>query len=184
MTGNRNGARVRLTARDNFFDFCCLMRGTIFFAWLTFGTPARRADLEWQKDVSLIISALRAHYFAVRQSFGRLRGVRDLLAWRGSDPLIFPPCGHGISPSGEVLDACTTCGLEIAGRNFSNLFCPSGTEFCRLAEFGTPARRAALKSQAEISLIYSARRAHYFAVRQSLGRLRGARTWNGRRMFL
>ena len=42
-------------------------------------------------------------------------------------------------------------------------------------KFGTPARHAALKSQAEFSLIYSALRAWDFSPDRRLGRLRGAR---------
>ena len=53
-----------------------------------------------------------------------------------------PPFGHGISPSGEVWDACAAHGLCLGGGFF---------------------------------LIFAALRAWRFAVRRSLGRLRGAR---------
>ena len=61
--------------------------------------------------------------------FMSLRGARVLLEWCGCDPSIFlpcaardcarearrnslflPPCGRGVSPPGEVWDACAACG--------------------------------------------------------------------------
>ena len=77
-------------AEGCFINYIC-PAGTGFRRLAEFGTPARRADLEWQKDVSLIISALRAHYFAVRQSLGRLRGARQGGAGYGATPPSRPP---------------------------------------------------------------------------------------------
>ena len=45
-------------------------------------------------DVSLVVSALWHEIFRLTGDWGELRGVRALLLWRGSDPLIFPPCRH------------------------------------------------------------------------------------------
>ena len=60
--------------------------------------------------VSLILSALRAWDFSPDRRLRRLRGARALLAWRGSDPLIFLPFGRIILPSGKVWDACAARG--------------------------------------------------------------------------
>ena len=56
-------------------------------------------------------------------SLGRLRGVRALLAWYGSDPLFFLPGGRGVSPSGEVWDACAARDFAREAR-INSLFLP------------------------------------------------------------
>ena len=75
---------------------------------------------------NLIIAALRARGFAARRSLGRLRGARALLAWCGSYPLIFLPCGRGVSPSGEAWDACAACDFAREARSNSLFLPPCG----------------------------------------------------------
>ena len=81
------------------------------YAARKFGTPARHAALKSQAEFSLIYSALRAWDFSPDRRLGRLRGVRALLALRGSDTLIFLPFGRIILPSGKVWDTCAARGL-------------------------------------------------------------------------
>ena len=76
--------------------------------------------------------------------------------------LILLPCGHYISPSGEVWDACAAGGASPSWRGMflwsllpyghgvspynqrttDSFICPTGTTFHPPARFGTPARRA------------------------------------------
>ena len=76
--------------------------------------------------------------------------------------LILLPCGHGVSPSGEVWDACAAGGASPSWRGMflwsllpyghgvspynqrttDSFICPTGTTFHPPARFGTPARRA------------------------------------------
>ena len=89
-------------------------------------------------------AALRARFLALRRSLGRLRGVRFCLC--GGDVSFFLPCGHRVSPSGEVGTPARRA-VSPARRWIIGFFCPLGISFRPPAKFGTPARRAARRGR-------------------------------------
>jgi hypothetical protein len=76
-------------------------RGFLFFG------AARRAALRLPGG-GFDFAALRARKIALRRSLGRLCGAQQCACPAGG--VILLPCGHCVSPPGEVGDACAARG--------------------------------------------------------------------------
>ena len=78
--------------------------------------------------------------FAALRARGYAPPRRGMILW------LLLPCGHGVSPSGEIWDACAARDFASPARG-KNHCCPAGKAFRRPAKFGMPVRRAARRGR-------------------------------------
>ena len=83
------------------------------------------------------------------------------------------PFGHRVQPPAKFGTPARRA-FSPSRRGVASICRPAGTPFRPPAKLGTPARRAFSPSRVVLR-VFVALRAHHFALRRSLGRLRGAR---------